>query len=349
MVRALGMEARPGAKRIRKRRRDDSSQSYRSAFQIAFLALNLWIGLQFYLWVRYYESGGQGWAVSRPPGVEGWLPIASLMNLKAWVSGGGLTEIHAAGVFLLVAFLAISFVARKSFCGWLCPIGTLSEALWQTGEHIFGKTWRPPKWLDWPLRSLKYLLLAFFVHAILLMPVAAIRVFLDGPYGIVADVKMLNFFRQISLTAAIVTVVLILLSVVIKNFWCRYLCPYGALMGLAALPSPLGIRRDPDLCIDCGKCTDACPSLLPVARLTAVRSPECTACFLCVSACPAAGALELRSGRGRRVPAWKVGLTIAVLFLGVVGVARLTDRWHPRLPEAVYFELVPRANQVPHP
>jgi polyferredoxin len=343
------MEARSGGKKVLKRRRGDSSQNIRSAFQIGFLLLNLWIGLQFYLWVRYYETGGRGFAVNRPPGVEGWLPIASLMNLKAWISGGGLTEIHAAGVFLLIAFLTISFVARKSFCGWLCPIGTISEALWQAAERVFAKTLRPPKWLDWPLRGLKYLLLAFFVHAILLMPVAAIRAFLDGPYGIVADVKMLNFFRQISLVAVIVTLVLILLSMVVRNFWCRYLCPYGALMGLAALPSPVGIRRDPALCVDCGKCTEACPSLLPVARLTTVRSPECTACFACVSACPAAEALELRSGRGRRVPAWKVGFTIAAIFLGIVGVARLNDRWHTRLPESVYFELVPRANQFPHP
>ena len=51
--------------------------------QMAFLALNLWIGAQFYLFVRYYETGGRSPWAARPPGVEGWLPIASLMNLKS--------------------------------------------------------------------------------------------------------------------------------------------------------------------------------------------------------------------------------------------------------------------------
>ena len=46
------------------------------------MLLNLWIGVRFYLFVRYYETGGHTVFVTRPPGVEGWLPIAALMNLK---------------------------------------------------------------------------------------------------------------------------------------------------------------------------------------------------------------------------------------------------------------------------
>jgi len=53
------------------RRRHDHSQLVRRAFQAAFLLLNLWIGVQFYVFVRYYETGGTTVAVTRPPGVEG--------------------------------------------------------------------------------------------------------------------------------------------------------------------------------------------------------------------------------------------------------------------------------------
>ena len=76
------------------------------------------------------------------------------------------------------------------------------------------------------------------------MSVPAIRAFLEGPYGMVDDVKMLNFFRFLGLTGGIVIALLVLASVFVQNFWCRYLCPYGALMGLASLASPLRIRRD---------------------------------------------------------------------------------------------------------
>ena len=91
-----------------------------------------------------------------------------------------------------------------------------------------------------------------------------------------------------------------MLSIFIRNFWCRYLCPYGALMGLASLLSPLWIKRDPDKCIDCAKCAKACPSHLPVDTRLQVRSAECLGCLECVAVCPAEGALELSVLEGVR-------------------------------------------------
>lgn len=336
-------------KPLSRRRDKDTSQRWRLAFQLAFLALNLWIGVQFYLWVRYYETGGQGWQVSRPAGVEGWLPIAALMNLKYLLETGEVRSMHAAGMFLLIAFLAISFLLRKSFCSWLCPVGTLSEALWQFGRRTFRRNWRLPKWADLPLRSLKYILLGLFLYVVGTMPADAIDAFLRGPYGMVADVKMLNFFRYMSVTAAITLGFLFLASVFVQNFWCRYLCPYGALMGLVSLLSPLRIRRNPEPCIDCGKCASACPAALPVDKLVQIRSAECTGCMACVAVCPAEGALHLMAPRRRRVPAWAVAAASAVIFLGVYGYAQWAGYWDTNLPNWVYFNLIPRAREFSHP
>jgi polyferredoxin len=79
------------------------------------------------------------------------------------------------------------------------------------------------------------------------MSVLAIRQFLDSPYGMVDDVKMLNLFRGLGLIGGIFLVLRVAGSVGVQNFWCRYFCPYGALMGLVSLASPLRIRREPDL------------------------------------------------------------------------------------------------------
>src|SRR5579872_6988436 len=183
------MTATPATVRTRKKlvRRAgvDRSQSLRRGVQAIFLALNVWIGVQFYAWVRYYETGGQSAFASRPPGVEGWLPIASLMNLKVLVETGAMPRLHPAGMFLLIAFLGISWTFRKSFCGWLCPVGTISEYLWRLGRETFGRNFRLPRKLDVALRSLKYILMGLFLYAVGGMSAMAIRAFLEGPYGLV--------------------------------------------------------------------------------------------------------------------------------------------------------------------
>ncbi len=327
----------------------DRSQRWRRGFQVAFLLLNAAIGFQFWLFVRYFESGGAGPAPSRPPGVEGWLPIAALMNLKAAVLTGELPRRFPAGLVLLVAFLAITLLFRKAFCGWLCPVGTLSEGLWKLGRRLFGRTFALPPWIDGPLRAAKYLLLAFFLWAVANMSVEAIHGFLASPYGLVADVKMLDFFRHMGTAGAVAVALLAAASLLVQNFWCRYLCPYGALHGLASWLSPVRIRRDPETCIDCAKCARACPSRLPVDAKLAVVSPECTGCLECVAACPVKETLALSVSRRRRLPAWAVAAGIAVLFLGLVGAARVTGHWRTDVDPRLYRLIIPRASELTHP
>ena len=332
------------------RRSAEPIRRLRHSVQLAFLLLNVWIGVQFYVWVRYYETGGATIFVTRPAGVEGWLPIAALMSLKHFAATARVPDVHPAGMFLLVAFIAISVLFRKGFCSWLCPIGTLSEWLWRGGRDLLGRNFVLPRWADVPLRSLKYVLLALFAFAVASMSTDEIVAFLTGPYGIVADVKMLSLFRDAGSTTIQVCSVLIILSVVTKNFWCRYLCPYGALMGLAALFSPTRITRDPILCIDCGKCTAACPSLIPVDRLLTVRTAECTGCLTCVSVCPVKDALDMRTlRRRRRLPPATIAAGIVLVFALVVGYAKASGHWNSATSEAVLFDLVPRANSFSHP
>ena len=340
-------------KKLVRRTERDYSQHLRRSFQLLFLALNAWIGVQFYLWVRWAEMGGATTEVLRPAGVEGWLPIEGLMQLKYFLFTGHVGRVHPAGFFLFVAFLAISFGFRKAFCSWLCPVGTLSEYLWRLGRFIFRRNFQLPRWADVGLRSLKYLLLGFFAYAVANMSAEAIVAFLGSPYALIVDVRMLNFFRYLSGAAAYVVLGLLIASIFIQNFWCRYLCPYGAFLGFASILSPLRISRVESTCIDCAKCAKACPASLPVDKLVQIRSAECTGCLECVAVCPAKDTLIASAPYGlkrrRAIPAWGIAAGIAFLFFGLVGYAKLSGHWETKLPTKVYLQLVPLAAEQSHP
>ena len=340
-------------KKLIRRADKDYSQAVRRGYQAAFFLLNVWLGAIFYFWVRGIETGAASGEAAPPPGIEGWLPIAGLMNLKYFLLTWRVPAIHPAAMILLVTFLAISFLFRKAFCSWLCPVGTLSEYLWLLGKKIFRRNFRIWRWIDIPLRGLKYFLLGFFVWAISSMSAEAIASFMRSDYGIVAGVKMLNFFRFIGEAGLIVLGILVLASVFVQNFWCRYLCPYGALLGFASLLSPIRIRREPEPCIDCAKCAKVCPSNLPVDKLVTIKSAECTGCLECVAICPAEGALHLVfpkiSTPPKRIPSWVLAAGVAVLFLGIVGYAKAAGFWDSQIPAAVYRVLVPHANTARHP
>lgn len=325
-----------------------NASHWRQLIQWLFLGWCLFLGVQFGLFVRHFESQGQLGYYPRPPGVEGFLPIGSLVSLKAWVLTGTFDPVHPAALVLFLTFLAMALLARKSFCSFLCPVGTLSEGSWKLGQKLIGRNFRIWKGLDLFFQFAKYALLFFFVKLILFgMPVVAVKEFLEAPYWAIADVKMLYFFTRMSATSAIVIGVLALLSVVYKNFWCRYLCPYGALLGLLSLLSPFRIVRNRQYCTDCGACRRSCPALIDVPRKRAVLSPECTGCLTCVGNCPEQGALTLAFWN-KPVPGWMFVAVVLVLFSGGVVSGMLTDHWQTSLLYSDYQRLVPLATRLGH-
>ncbi len=338
-----------------------SIQDSRFYIQLFFAALTIWIGIEFYYFVSWLESGDITKYFAHPPGAEAFLPISSLMSLLLFFKTGIIHPVHPAGLFIFVAILTVSFVFGKSFCSWICPIGLISETIGDFGEKIYKKLFPRkkakkvirklalPMVLDYPLRSLKYLLLFFFVNAIVQMSEIELQYFLDAPYNVMSDVKMYEFFAKISQFSLIVIASLFLLSIVIRNFWCRYLCPYGALLGIFSLLSLFKIKRNKELCSDCKACTIACPSNIKVHKIDTVISDECVACLQCVDACPIPNTLDLKTSIGKRKFNKKyVGLTILAIYFAILGIGVVTENWHNNITKEKYLELYPYRNSFDH-
>ncbi|OGU28523.1 MAG: ferredoxin [Ignavibacteria bacterium GWA2_35_9] len=334
------------------RNKEKPVQKYRFYVQLAFGLLCLWIGVEMFLFIQYLESGGTIGFFNRPPGVDGFLPISSMMSFYLFLMTGELHLAHPAGVFIFFGIILMSLVVGKSFCSWLCPVGFLSELIGDFGQKIFKKKIKLPKFLDYPLRTLKYLMLGFLFYSVFfLMSTLAVKSFLDSPYNLVSDIKMYYFFADISGFSLIVITFLFLLSIPVRNFWCRYLCPYGALLGILNFLSPTKIKRNPVSCTDCGLCNKACPSFIKVDKVKTVLSDECTSCFNCIDACPVADTLDLKSvfPVKKKINKRYAAIGIVSIFLIVTGIGMFSGKWGNNISKEKYLMHYKNMNSYGHP
>ncbi|WP_421232130.1 4Fe-4S binding protein [Aeromonas sp. 600276] len=312
------------------------------------------VTLQYGLHVWQLGQGMSPWLV-RPDVVDGFLPIAGGLGLRAWL-GQGLVDPHhpAATVTVLVLSLSALLLGR-AFCAWFCPLGLVGEWLHGLRSRLLPGEWTPPRWLDVVLRGQKFMVLAFLLFIVLIaVPGAALPGYFTSPYHQAADMKMGAFFFNLTLISGLCLCWVLLLTATFRQGFCRYLCPYGAWLALLGLLTVLRIRRDPARCLrsaghDCDKCSRACPSRIQVHQLIAVRSLECTSCLSCVAACPKrADALHLGTPRRRLSPPRLLGLLCLLLLVLPLLAYGLLGIWVSQTPLEVRAQLLQLLPQLTH-
>jgi polyferredoxin len=281
------------------------------------------IGIRFIFYIFALQAGDM--SSNKPEGVEGFLPISALLGFKQLVMTGQYDTVHAAGLSIFLAIIITSLIFKKSFCSHLCPVGLASEQVSKLGKRL-----HIPAFI--PVWALKYVLLGFFIYVIFIaMDLQAVQSFLMSPYNIVSDYKMLKLFAPPSLTTLVVLGALGLLTLVFNNFWCKYLCPYGALLGLVSLLSPMKMRRDAQACIDCKKCRAACPASINVYKKKIVINPDCNTCQECSKACPADCLHITKNKYSKYIP-----IAVLSLFLILIVIAMLSGHWESMIPNEMY-------------
>ena len=318
------------------------------------LALSLLlVAVQYTFNTILLKQGITPWLM-RPDVVDAFLPIAGGIELKAIVSLNLWDQTHPAAAVMLAAVLLTGLLCKRAFCGWACPLGLAGEYLYAFRKRFIKSELTPPAWLDWPLRMLKYLLLLGLCYIVIGMPAQSIPNYLDGNYHKIADLKMALFFLTPSLITLLVFALILALAAWRRQGFCRYLCPYGAMLGILSFASPLKIRRDTQHCLieakgmKCDKCTRACPANIIVHTKTTVRSDECQACMRCVAACPKSAALGLGLKSGHRLGhKGLLALVLIALFMLPLG-AYLAGFWHSQTPDNIRMELIQVIDRVGH-
>ncbi|MGS0679918.1 4Fe-4S binding protein [Shewanella sp. 125m-7] len=318
------------------------------------LALSmLLVGVQFAVNAALLKSGITPWLM-RPDVGDAFLPIAGGIEIKAILSLGIWDQNHPAAAVMLTLVLLTGLLCKRAFCGWACPLGLAGEYLYRLRKRFIKQELLPPAWIDWPLRMIKYLLLLALLYIIVGMPSQSIPSYLNSNYHKIADLKMALFFITPGLVTLICFGFILGLAAWRRQGFCRYICPYGALLGLLSFLSPFKIRRDTKHCLietkgmSCDKCSRACPANIKVHNQINIRSDECQACMRCISACPKKEALSLSTRNGWKLSARGLTVMLLTIMFLLPLFAYLGGFWHSETQVEARMYLIQHLDRIGH-
>jgi len=240
----------------------------------------------------------------------GGIPFLASASLHAVCPFGGVVSIYqfaAVGTFvqkthqssfvLMGIVFLLSILFGPVFCGWVCPLGTIQEAVSKFGRKYFRRRFNHfiPASIDKYLRFLRYGVLAWVLY----MTAATGKLNFSeyDPYY-----ALFNFWTsEVAVLGLLILAATLVLSFFVERPWCKYACPYGALLGLTNLFRVFGIRRNETTCKADGACSILCPMNIPVDSKTVVRDHQCISCLECTSeaVCPVAKTVQF-STRGAK-------------------------------------------------
>lgn len=260
--------------------------------QVAFFVLIALIAMNHAL-----EEAGTPIPVLGSASMHAVCPFGGVVSLYQWFAGGTFVKkIHESSFVLMGIAFASAILLGPVFCGWVCPFGTFQELLARIGKRVFKKRYNNmvPRKIDGMLRYLRYVLLSLVLFN---TARAGTLVFADvDPYY-----ALFQFWTgEVAISAYTVLAVVMLLSLAIERPFCKYACPYGAVLGVFNLFRVFGLKRNPHSCIDCRACDRSCPMNLDISTKGVVRSHQCISCFQCTSGdgnCPVKETLEFKTGR----------------------------------------------------
>lgn len=197
-------------------------------------------------------------------------------------------QIAGLGIVLGLAFMLISMFWGRIFCGYICPLGTFQEGIYA----LFGKkTFRQiPYFYERTFSKLKYWILA----GTFILVIAGF----SWIYINFCPFYALSRLPALAVGGLITIGIIVIGSIFLPRFWCRFLCPYAALLnlsqklgGLFGIPRRM-VHRNLERCIDCGLCARNCPMNLDILSQEYVQSVDCIHCLKCLAACPKPGTIS---------------------------------------------------------
>lgn len=271
------------------------------------------------------ESGG-GIAFLSQSSLHALCPFGGVVTLyNLFTLGTFIKKIHMSSVILMTLVFALAVLFGPVFCGWVCPLGSIQEWTGKIGKKIFSKKFNNfiPKNIDKYFRYFRYLV---FIMVVYVTSKSGYLMFSNiDPYN-----ALFTFWtHEVSIPALIILIITLVASIFIERPWCKYLCPYGALLGLFNKIRIFKIRRNAASCISCRNCDRVCPMNIEVSNTDKVNNLQCISCYECTSEshCPKPDTINMKAKNSKNVKIIITGVLVMTVIFGGIAATIAADIW----------------------
>ncbi|MCR3759019.1 4Fe-4S binding protein [Clostridium felsineum] len=273
-----------------KSKRKTNKQNIRLLVQIFFFVLIFIVAVN-----KILSEMNIGISAVASASIHAICPFGGVVSIYEFLTEGRFVQkIHESSFILMIIMIITAIGFGPLFCGWVCPFGSFQEWLGNIGKKLFKRRYNNfiPQSIDKKLRFTRYILLFLVIYN---TAVTGKLVFQNvDPYY-----ALFQFWtNEVAITAYVVLIIVILLSLMVERPWCKYACPYGAFLGVFNLVRVFKIRRNSNTCVSCKACDNSCPMNIQVSKSNVVYNHQCISCMKCTSeaACPISDTVNLSTG-----------------------------------------------------
>lgn len=243
------------------------------------------------------------------PGIFASVFYAVKVIYLAVIGGGTSVNLFAGSCLIVIGTILATVFLGRFFCGFACSFGAMGDLIWFLSKKTVHVKFRPDEKLDRAFKLVKYGILFFILFGIWTFGLVTIDS-TSNPWTVFGMYASIGGWTSASYLFSIGGVLLLLIiigSFFIERFFCRYLCPLGAIFAVVSRVRFFHIRKIRDKCGKCRVCTNACSMGIPLYKYDTVTSGECINCFACVENCPR------KNARANPAPAVAAAVSVAAI------------------------------------
>ena len=215
-----------------------------------------------------------------------------------------------------ITIIPITILLGRFFCGWMCAFGAFNDFIYVISKKIFKLKFKISSNVDSSLKYLKYVILLFIVY---FMWMKGSKLFdTASPWDAFAQMPQ---FSQVISDYALGFLILAFITIgamFIERFFCKYLCPLGAVLTITSKLRLFKIKKLTDKCGECRVCTNNCPMGIKLYKMEKVNTGECINCLRCTEVCPRRNAQA--SFNDIEINSTLAGTIVVAAFVGLYSI-----------------------------